>query len=566
MSLSDSDRVYSEADALDPEAIEALISSIQPVIPRQTMRKQGEKHVFQSLGVNVTRVLLSYFDLEDFMKVTCVCRWLYRFGSDEGLLSRYSQIMERQNESVTIRMSIVDAWREQALISKPRPLHIDSVFDPALTSLFHVELIHSRLICFSLHRSRLYVWELKGRNNHIIDSFEAVDRVCDFAISSDGAALLGESKVVNIPYQWLHTSYQPKLTYTLSPSYSLSSALIRRPEASPWVAVSVQGSISIYSNSLELLHFYPYPLPIQDRSSVLLAPSSHFGLLLLTPTQLIRYKPALKLMKIGVLAQFISIVQADCMVIRRENQYKYYVITLGYDGKRRIYANNELLPQTDVNFFSISQNILLICQDFSQFTLYKADFSHIKQYFSFKTSLKFASIYSTSAHIILYQPSPVSFYNDKGQVVRYTEGQISFLTYRGGLIHSQKVENVDVSAVFPFRSDVVVVGNTAKCGNAGVVSVLRYFTDGKSRKTEEIVEENRKIIAKYIEKRLNENEKRTFWLLRRQENRENRKKIQELALQRLSKYWKNKKIAFITRFLREEIAIALRNIALNIVA
>jgi hypothetical protein len=120
---NDPDQLYSDADAIDPEAYEELVTSLQPVmpvLPPITLPKPDGFPLFRSLGVNVIRLLLTYFDLTDFVRITTVNHWFYTFGTDPALLSRYGSADFVQVIGLTMRMSFLINCRHKALMRRKR--------------------------------------------------------------------------------------------------------------------------------------------------------------------------------------------------------------------------------------------------------------------------------------------------------------------------------------------------------------------------------------------------------------------------------------------------------------
>lgn len=549
MSLSDRDRLYSDSDAIDAEAYEELVTALRPTCPPPLPKPNGLA-LFRSLGVNVIRLLLTYFNLQDFMRVTATSRWLYGFGTDPVLLSQYVPVLPATESEVTLRMCIVNKWREQALITRKRELKVDVVLDPQLVQVIHAAVFYSRVVLFSLSGGRLIVWECVKSTPKIIWNCEGVANLQHFTIVPEGAALLGTTQVVNIAHKWLYDSYQSKHTYRLSLPFNAQSGHIYRAKGALWVAVAVRGNITVYTEGLEQLYYFPCSLPY-DWSSVLLAPSAQ-GLLFVLPTHWQVYNLNKGLVKQYKTPLFSTILQADVLTVPCEGREKLYIITLGYTTHPRLYANRQFLLLS-VNSFKILNQLLIVSHSSSNFTVYKAGIDRVQVLSTLKPTFPYHSFHATSSHIVAINTTTRQHWDGQRYWTDYAL-KVGFLSYEGAVFHTQILENVSEDSVFAFRSEVIITGKHYQLA-CGVVRIVRYLLDetGKPRTLDQMCEECKQTWVPSVL----ETNREHIWLQRRLAKRDKRAGEKELERKKRLKYWKTKLLQYSKRAIKLEIDTGL---------
>jgi len=178
---------------------------------------------------------------------------------------------------------------------------------------------------------------------------------------SEGIALLLSNTIINIAQKWLDASDNANKIYSLSLPYNTTGGLIRRAKGALWVAVTVLGNITVYTQELVQAYYFPRS-PLYDPYSVLLVPSAQ-GLLFALPTLWLAYDFGTGLVKQQSAPSLYTITHAAVLTVPCEAQEKYYIITLGFKGTTKLYADLRLLDIADVNsirkYYSFKTNINL---------------------------------------------------------------------------------------------------------------------------------------------------------------------------------------------------------------
>lgn len=214
----------------------------------------------------------------------------------------------------------------------------------------------------------------------------------DNSINSEGAALLGSAELINIVSDWDKTERISSLLL----SFNATSGVVRRLKGAKWLAVAVQGSVTVFTQELEHLYYFPWNAQY-ERSSILLAPSTQ-GLVYVLPSCWLIYNLNSGLAKQRAVPLFDILLEAEVLIVPCEDKDKHYIVTLGFSGdQRKLYSNYKLLD-TGVSAIRVCNPVLLVFRGDRNLTLYKANIDCIYACRSFKCHDD--CYYSTNLHFL----------------------------------------------------------------------------------------------------------------------------------------------------------------------
>jgi len=293
----------------------------------------------------------------------------------------------------------------------------------------------------SVDKYALHVKEFDSRIVRFWWGYRKLD-VCE------GIALLLPNTIINIAKKWLDASDNANKIYSLSLPYNTTGGLIRWAKGALWVAVTVQGNITVYTQELVQAYYFPRS-PLYDPYSVLLVPSAQ-GLLFALPTLWLAYDFGTDLVKQQSAPSLYTITHAAVLTVPCETQEKYYIITLGFKGTTKLYADLKLLDR-EAKSFRIINTILITMSDLYKCTLYIADINSIRKHYSFETSINlnpeihnFDSFEATASYLIVTQRCD-------------DYRKMSFLSYDGKLLRTITLNGrLDQLFVLKSKSEVYI--------------------------------------------------------------------------------------------------------------
>lgn len=370
MSESDSDSLYNDCDRLysDMDAVDTREDEESPI--------SNGPNPLQSLGVNVVRLLLTYLPSGDYLRVAKVCLWLYTMCCDPALFALCCPVELALEPSTNVRKLHQRMQRQEKLRSSKGVLQVPSRFVYIFSSFLHVEEFNSRIVYFMTSRRALMVWKGETKIKEYDLPFWS-EKIQGLSVVPEGVAILGLFEVVNITNKWGNGSCpQSERIYRNNTHGFAKGGLIRRVKGAQWVAVAIKGHISVYSE--ELLQVYYFPCSrFYDPSSILLAPSAQ-GLLYVLPAPHWLFYDFDSGREVQQSAPPLSTV-TNAQVLPCEGQEQHYIVTLGKEGV--LYADLTLLERGVMSFRIINQ-VLITLSDLGICTIYMAGIESVRRYYS----------------------------------------------------------------------------------------------------------------------------------------------------------------------------------------
>lgn len=567
MESSDDDHIYSANDLFDPAAALALEQELRrPLSPPRPMPKAPTLPI-NRLGINVGRWLLTYLCLEDMIRFTSTCRWLYKIGLERDVLERYGgQIAgNSKDQEWSLRKAYLESKRIRALITnQEKKLGKTVLFDQNVTNLFHVENMGLTRVYFSLSQSKVVLWILNKSKIDVRATFPGPQEVLSHIVTPSLVVVLGRSELVLNHCHWsilyniesTATRYQFPIEET--------EAFVRLIEATAQIATIRGNTVHIFDTDLHSIRLieldqlrlcFPHfvLLPSRLQPYLVTVSNSHYFLLdsrLSVPI----FRKKLK---------FLSVSQADCLVITEKEREKSYLIVLGVlgIGNRLIANGNHLCSFVQRYVLQGSQVICFISPN--KIVIFEADMERISEISSitFTSSLNcdhFAassSLYIVQSHTWI-KPNPT--------LKPLFATQFSYLSQNGWIMHTESLEMLQTERTFLFRSELIAVGKYEDCRT---IVILHFFQDSEPTELTlgELYTFWNERNQMYSRCRLSEEEKNAQFVSRREErNREKEKESEYQSLKR-SKYWKGKRNKHFRYWLRCTILDSLTSpLSLNV--
>ena len=536
---SPDDTLYTEHSVFSEDLYRSLVSDLTSRPHCTRIRPSGLK-LFQSLGVNVTRLLLTYFSLPDFLRVTTVCKWFYRVGNDPEALAVY--VPHETVPGLDIgeaRVAFTEKYRDTALRNKAKPLHKDVVFTTEYTSVIGVKTIAARLVLFSLYEDRLYVWECSEGEGRTIGVYTGVKDAVGWWVGEDGAALIGTNRLVYIESRWVSSGADERTTHTLDFPTEAFQASVHKLHRFPFIALSRNATVTVYTVDLEAVRVIELTeaevicgklcAPRVNRPVVVFATPSKCVVLDVTSGKATVHNspPVEYVEKVDILTLPSTSPPRDYLFIQGFQQDSFY-----------LYSNSSLLV-TNVNTFYVHASSLLVFVRPYKFNVYSASVASILLTHTVTLpTITFGFLLHSHSKLVGVQSTQTEKYLHAWPRRGY-QTKIWFADASGAVIVTDVLSDVYVDTAYATRNEVVVVGLHSS-GKLRSVVIVRYLRDGKE---DGVVAERYERYVKGQEGgwvAVSEEERYARVMEWRKIRREDKWKKRERERLRKTKYWKQK--------------------------
>jgi len=542
MEASDDDHIYSANDLFDPAASLALEQELsRPLFPPRPMPKSPTLYISR-LGINVGRWLLTYLCLEDMIRFTSTCRWLYKIGLERDVLERYGGEVggNCKDPQWSLRKAYLESKRIKALMTdKEKKLGRTVVFDQSFANLFHVENMGLSRAYFSLSRGKVVLWVLIKAKIDVRATFPGPAEVLSYIVTPRLVVVLGKSELVLTHCHW-SALYNLEFTST---RYHFPTeetvAFVKCIEVTAQIATVRGNTVQIFDADLQAVRSIDlgqlrvcFPnfvlIASQIQPYLVTVSNSHYFLLdsrLSAPISRKKFK-------------FLSISQADCLIITEKDREKSYLIVLGVMGMgNRLIVNGNYLCSFVQRYVLLGSQIICFISP-NKITTFEANFNRISEMSSitFSSSIN-CDHFSASYSLYIVQSRTWIKPNPTSNPLFALE--LSYLSQNGWIMHQESLLMLQAERSFVFRSELVVAGKYEDCR---VIVILHFFQDAgkKDPSLEEMYTWWSAHNQMYSRCGLTEEEKQAQYVARRQENNAEKQKWSEYRSLKRSKYWKGK--------------------------